>query len=347
MANLTLLDWAKRLDPKGSVAVVANLLSQTNEILTDMVMMKGNLPTGHRCTIQTGLPTIYYRSLNDGVLPSKGTTVQVDENCAIAEARSEMDIDLAMLNGNTRAFRLSESDSFIESLNQTIATGLFYGNPAVNPDQFLGATQRYSSMSAGNAQNILNASTGFSPTANQQTSVWLFCWGQNGVFTIFPDGSKAGLLHEDLGRQTAYEAGGAGKRMEVYADRYQWKIGLVVKDWRSVVRICNVDTPSFENLTDALTPTKNPASPVYRDLLHQMLRAIGRVPVGIRKMCRPVFYMNASVFTVLMRTALEKSHQALSLERAMDQFGRPTQMMSFMGIPIRQVDAIVNTEPVV
>ena len=71
------------------------------------------------------------------------------------------------------------------------------------------------------------------------------------------------------------------------------------------------------------------------------------MPRGVQRMSRPVFYMNASVFAVLMRTALEKSNAALSVQSALDQFGRPNQMMTFLGVPIRQCDAIVNTEAVV
>ena len=42
--NLTLADWAKRLDPNGTVPIIAELLSQTNEVLEDAVFKEGNLP---------------------------------------------------------------------------------------------------------------------------------------------------------------------------------------------------------------------------------------------------------------------------------------------------------------
>ena len=106
---LTLNDWAKRLDPDGKTALIAELLSQTNEILTDMMVKEGNLPTGEQCTIRPGLPTVYYRLINQGVPKSKSTTAQVVENAAILEARSEVDKDEAELNGNVSQFRMSES----------------------------------------------------------------------------------------------------------------------------------------------------------------------------------------------------------------------------------------------
>ena len=125
---LTLADWAKRTDPEGRVPVVAELLSQTNEILEDCLFVEGNLPTGHRVVIRTGLPTVYWRALNQGIQNSKSTTAQVDESCGILEARSEVDKDLAELNGNTAQFRLSEDQAFLEAMNQTQASTLFSAN---------------------------------------------------------------------------------------------------------------------------------------------------------------------------------------------------------------------------
>src|SRR3989304_65117 len=90
---LTLLDWAKRIDPNGKTAAIAELLSQHNEILTDMQWMEGNLPTGHRTIVRTGLPTVAWRLLNGGVTPSKSTTAQIDEQCGMLEAYGEVDKD--------------------------------------------------------------------------------------------------------------------------------------------------------------------------------------------------------------------------------------------------------------
>jgi hypothetical protein len=49
---LTLKDFAKRIEPNGKVGMIAELLSQTNEILTDMIWQEGNLPTGHRTVVR-------------------------------------------------------------------------------------------------------------------------------------------------------------------------------------------------------------------------------------------------------------------------------------------------------
>jgi hypothetical protein len=195
---LTLADWAKRLDPDGKVQDIVELLSQTNEVLDDKLFMEGNLPTGHRTTVRTGLPTVAWKLLNQGVTTSKSTTAQIDEQCGHLQAWSEIDKDLAELNGNKAEFRLSEAQAFVEAMNQEMASTLFYGNASTAPEEFTGLSVRYSSLSANNAQNVIDASG----TGSDNSSIWLICWGGQTLHGIFPKGSKAGLQHEDKGLKT-------------------------------------------------------------------------------------------------------------------------------------------------
>ena len=39
---------------------------------------EGNLPTGERVIIRTGLPSVYWRALNQGIPNIKSTTAQID-----------------------------------------------------------------------------------------------------------------------------------------------------------------------------------------------------------------------------------------------------------------------------
>lgn len=328
--SLTLADWAKRVDPDGRVPVVAELLSQSNEILEDCVFKEGNLPTGERVVIRTGLPTVYWRALNQGIPSSKSTTAQVDEACGILEARSEVDKDLAMLNGNTAQFRLSEDTAFLEAMNQTQATTLFYGNPGVDPKQFLGLAARYSDSTAANGQNILKAGG----SGSDNTSIYLVVWGDNTVYCPFPKGSKAGLIHEDLSEQTVYNSDGT--RMQALATRYQWKNGLVVKDWRYVVRIANIDVSDLIAQTGTQAPTAATA------IIKLMARSLYRIPN--MAMGRAAFYMNRTVHSGLSIAALDKSQYVLKINEGLSQFGMPYSWLSFLGVPLRRVDAILNTE---
>lgn len=323
--NLTLMDWVKRHAPDGNLADIVELLNHTNTILDDAVVAEGNLPTGHRVVIRTGLPAVYWRALNAGVPPSKSTTAQVDEGVGMLEAYSEVDKDLVELNGNAPEFRLSEDVAFLEAMNQTMAQTLFYGNVGVDPKSYTGLSTRYGAISgAGNAQNIIDA--GGVQTDN--ASVWLVVWGNSTVFMPFPKGSKAGLIAEDLGIDTVIDA--SGGRMQAYRTHYQWKTGLVVKDWRYVVRICNIDMSNLVSESSAA------------DLIKLMLKAIFRVPnIG---MGRAAFYMNRSVAEMLPIQGLNKSVNAVKVEEAINQFGRPIVNTKFMGVPIRICDQLLNTE---
>jgi len=339
--NLTLLDHAKRLDPEGRIATIAELLSTSNEILTDCVWKESNLPTGHREVIRTGLPDVYWRSLNQGIPSSKSTTAQVDEACAIMEARSEVDKDLAMLNGNTAAFRLSEDAAFLEAMNQRMATTLFYGNPATDPKEFLGLANRYNSTAAGNGQNVLLAGgTAEVSGPTDLTSIYLACWGDQTIFCPFPKGSKAGLIHEDLGEQTVYTNGGSvAERMQALVTRYQWKCGLMVKDWRYAVRIANIDVDDLVGLNGNQGLT---AGEYDTNIIHLMARAVYRLPS--QSMGRCAFYMNRTTHSALSRMAMEKSLGVMGIEQGLTQFGTAQSYLTFLGIPIRRCDAITNNE---
>jgi len=324
---LTLKDWAKRIGPDGKVGLIAELLSQTNEVLTDMIWNEGNLPTGHRTVVRTGLPDTFWRLLNQGVQPSKSTTAQVDEGCGMLEAWSEVDKDLAELNGDVGAFRFSEAQSFIESMNQEMASTLFYGNSSTAPEEFNGLAVRYSSLSASNAQNIVSGSG----AGSDNSSIWLVCWGPQTVHGIFPKGSKAGLVHEDLGLETVETtAGVAGSRMRAYREHFQWKCGLALRDWRYVVRIPNID---ISNLV-----AKSSAA----DLIELMIKALYRIPNP--KMGKCVFYMNRTCMQML---DIQRRDDVITGGGLAYDVVDGVMQYTFRGIPVRLCDALTQTEAVV
>lgn len=318
---LTLADWAKRLDPDGKVPAIVELLAQTNEVLNDMQWKEGNLPTGERTTQRTSLPTAAWRLLNTGVTPSKSTTAQVDEATGILEAWSEVDKDLAMLNGNTQAFRLSEAQAFIEAMNQTMVSTMFYGNQGLTPEQFTGLAPRYNLSTGSNGQNILLG--GGASGQTDESSIWLVVWGASSIFGIFPKGSKAGLIHEDLGECTIETTAGiAGTRMQGYRDHFQWKCGIAVKDWRYVVRIANLDFS--DNNANFVT---------------LMIRAMYKVPS--LNAGRAVFYMNRTIAARLdlLRFTNQQAGAGFTWENPDGK-----QLFSFRKIPIRIVDQLLTTE---
>lgn len=322
----TLIDVTKRLDPDGKIDAIAEILTQTNEILEDCVWIEGNLPTGHRTTVRTGLPTPTWRKLYGGVQPTKSTTAQVTDATGMMEMYAEVDKALADLNGNTAAFRLSEDRAHLEGMNQEFASTLMYGNEGTEPEAFTGFAPRFNDTSANNGENIIDAGG----SGSDNNSIWLVCWGPNTVHGIYPKGSTGGLYMEDKGQVTVENIDGSNGRMEAYRTHYRWDCGLTVRDWRYVVRIANVD------LSDL---TKNASAGA--DLIDLMTQACELIPS--LSLGKPVFYVSRTIRSFLRRQIMNKvANSTLTMDEVA---GKMVTM--FDGIPVRRVDALAANEAAV
>lgn len=319
----TLLDLAKRQDPDGKIATIVEQLNLTNEILDDMVWVEGNLETGHRTTMRSGIPAPTWRKLYGGVQPTKSTTVQVTDNTGMMENYSEVDVALANMSGNASAFRASEDMAIMEGMSQEMATSLLYANEATKPESFTGLVPRFNSLSAENAGNIIDA--GGAGTDNG--SIWLCVWGPNTLHGIIPKGSKAGLQHRDLGEVTLETAPGGGGKMQAYRSHFRWDAGLCLRDWRYVVRIANIDKSLLK--ADLSTGAN------LMDLMVQAIELIPSVSGG-----RAAFYMSRSMRSMMRRMQIEKvKNSTLTVESIAGK-----QVLSFDGIPVRRVDALAGDE---
>jgi hypothetical protein len=329
--NPTLLDLAKRSDPDNKIAPIVEMLNETNEILEDMVWKEGNLATGHRTTIRSGLPTPTWRKLYGGVQPAKSTTVQVTDNTGMLEAYAEVDKALADLNGNTAAFRMSEEKAFIEGISQEVSDTLLYGNETTEPEAFTGLAPRYNDLSAANADNIIDAGG----TGNDNASIWLVVWGENTVHGIVPKGSTAGLQRTDKGQVTLEDASGGSNtgRMEAYRTHYRFDAGLSLRDWRYVVRIANIDKSALSTTYDSgvfASPSAHLA-----ELMFQAQELIPNMAAG-----RAAFYMSRTIRTTL-RQQIAAAVQGSTLTT--DIVGGK-RVQFFDEIPLRRVDGLSADE---
>lgn len=323
----TLAEVIKRTEPDGNISKIAEMLTQKNEILMDMPWVECNDGTAHKTTVRNGLPSAAWRQLNYGVPSSKSATTRVQETTGMLETYAKIDLALANLNNNSAAWRMSEETAFREAMNQQMASTLFYGDTGVNPERFLGLSARFNTTSgAENARNIIKADSGAS--GSDQTSVWLIVWGDQTVHGLYPKGSQGGLQVRDLGEDTASD--GAGGEYQILRTHYKWDCGLSVRDWRYVVRVCNIDTSAL---------TKNAASGAdLIDALTLALEAVEDLTSGT-----PVFYANRTVTSFLRRQIVNKvAASTLSMQEV---GGR--RVLDFDGVPVRRTDALLNTEAVI
>jgi hypothetical protein len=288
-----------------------------------MPFQQGNLTTGHRTTVRTGLPTGVWSKLYQGITASKSLTQQVDDTCGTFEMRSEIDTRLARLSKSPEGFIANEQLPFLEAMNQAIAGGLFYFDTALNPEKFLGLAARYPTSSTSNVINAGGAGSNL-------TDVWLVCWGPNTCFGTTPLNAPGGLVHEYKGIEPvrAVAAGASAQASGTYyahVNIYEWNIGLCVRDWRYIVRLCNVNMAS-----GAVNGIFN---------LDMLVLMLGTLPAWRTMEGRPCFYMHKSLWTQLMILAMNKTNAALGWSDVMGH-----KVLEFWGVPIRQVDQLLITQ---
>lgn len=301
---------------------ILELCNQTNDILSDVQFMESNQSDGHVTRIRTGLPPVYWRRLYKGTPPGKSQWTQVKEGCSMLEARSELDTkELELYGDKARAFRLSEDKAFMESMRQKVASTLFYGDHDNRPDEFNGLVKRYPAKDAPNVIDAGGAEKG------KCTSMWLICWGDNTIHGIYPKGSVAGLRNRDLGEYMTTDED--GNRFQCVGSLYSWNLGLALRDWRSVVRVCNIPAASL---------SLRKGEKGFVDLQALTVRAKNMMPEQMRG--RAIWYCNQDVLTGLELQATDAGNVHL----VYGEFFNSRAVPNLHGRPVRQCDAILSTE---
>lgn len=315
--QLTLAELAKRKDPSGNLTIIAEILAEDNEILEDAPWMEANDTFSHMITRRLTLPTGAWRKLNKGVDIESSQTIQISETIGMLETYSEADRDLVDAAPNPKGFRMSEATAFLEGLSQTFAQTLMYGNATTTPEKFTGLAPRLNDTTMN---NVYSAGGSGSDT----TSVFVVQWGENKTHLVFPKGSSSmGIMHQDLGEvtvSTATTAVGSSAQHQAYRDHFQIKVGLAVRDDRSIARMVNIKTTGTSNIF-------NP---------DDLIAIINRMPARGKG---AVIYCNHTIYTQMDIQAMDKSNV---LYNTSNVFGVPT--VHFRGFPVRKVDQILETE---
>lgn len=347
--QLTLSDLAARLDPKGNVADFAEILQETNEILQDIPYIEGNLPTGHRVSIRTGLPEAYWKMMNRGVPSSKSEVAMTEETCGRIQARSIIDKDELELNGNKAAYRKSEDVAFIEALNQKMTRALFYNNSRKNHAGFMGLAPRYDHLvpdadrynpdCTDCCKNVIDCGgTDSGAGTGTLTSIWIISWGVQSVFGIYPKGTKVGLSVTDRGLIRVLDDD--GNPYDAYETVYDWSNGLVVKDWRHVVRLANIDVR--KGMNGEGIGAGDITQPNSTNLILKLQDGLGRIPHNSQtKVC---IYMNSDTHALLNRICTRAGANVIEFNKNLTTYGGTKAWSTFMGYPIRRVDALQNNE---
>ena len=134
-STLTLLELAKRHDPNGNTATIAEVLTEENPILEDAVWQEANDTFSHKYTKRLSLPTGTHRKLNYGVPVEASRTVEARDTVSFLESYSQCDKKLCDAAASPTEFRMNEATSFLEGMGQTQAAKLLYGNTTLVPEE--------------------------------------------------------------------------------------------------------------------------------------------------------------------------------------------------------------------
>ncbi|MES2531930.1 MAG: hypothetical protein V4636_12910 [Pseudomonadota bacterium] len=335
-----LVSWAKTRDPDSSAALIAELLNQSNEMVQDMVWLEANMPTAHRITQRTALPTTSTRQLNDPVQVSRGQTAQFDEGMSIMENWSEYDLALLKLWADQGQFLYQQNLGFIESLTQKFAADFWYGDPSTNPTQMLGMAPRYSTLveaTAACAQNVIDGGG----TSTDNTSLWLVTHAPMALHGIFPKGTPSGIDHQVFGNDVLQgNTAMGGTRLAVHREKWCWNAGVALWDWRWCGRLANIDVSNLRAGVGSADLTEGMIDLMYRvPSIATPPSTTGNPQSSIAIPGKQVFYCNRTVRAALHKQMLNKTNNQLTMD---DWYGR--KVLHFMGVPLRNSDQILNTE---
>lgn len=322
-----------------ATAEVVEVLNKLSPVARNAFTVEANSGTTHRHMIRTGLPSVAWGRLYQGIPQSKSGRAQVQDTTGFVEGLSTVDTRLLDISPNAAAMRDSEGRAFLESMVQEVETGFFYHDVATTPEKFKGLAARYNVSGGGGAGNQIVKAGG---AGSDNTSVWFVTWGENATHLIHPKGTKAGIDRQDKGEQRVTDSTGA---YYVKEELFRWHVGVAVRDWRFNARIANIDVSDLQAGSVDLYSFMRQALYKLQGVWSTAMRnGDGSINGNASVEGRTVIYMNRTVLQALDALGTNSSNGALQL-RTTELEGRTVQ--TYRGIPIEVSDAILNTESVV
>jgi hypothetical protein len=312
--RLTLLEVAKRRDPNGDAATIAEIINEKNAIFSDVPWMEANGALYHKFVQRLSLPEVQKRKFNKGIDSVASKTISKQIGLSNYEDYSDIDKALADASPSPSETRMQEARAVVEAITQSFVGDLFYGSVAESTDDFDGVAVQLNDLTKPTV--VSNGGSGI-----DLTSAYVVDWGMEKAHCVYPKGHpNAGVERTDRGVQTKVVDN--GKMYEVYRDHFKLTGGLVVKDPRAIGRLCNIETdPSGANTFDykllipVINQLRDPQSPNL------------------------VIYVNRTLHSQIEVAAAEKTNGFYTAE---DVFGRPVP--KFRGIPVRLAEGILDSE---
>jgi hypothetical protein len=323
---MTLRDAAIHFGAGGKPDILIDMLSKMSALTEDLMWRPTNLDEGFKFRAIEALPGVSYRSINEGVLPTRGTQKVITETCSLLESTFVIDKLLMDIAPDKAIYRTEQAAAHLEAMTQKLSEETWYGTRAADPRGVMGLTERYSNLTGAAANYIIDAG---GTSANDNASVWLVYHGDRTFHGIYPKNTRSGFEHVPGAKENISDPDKPGATYEGYLDRFKWNIGIALPDYRQIVRICNIDVPGLLTFGTALDVSAN--------LLLLVNRATNRIFNS--RNGRPVLYMNRDLKEAWENQILQKQNLALTIDAATGSI-----ITAYKGIPIKVDDTLLSTE---
>lgn len=332
-STLSMVDNYKSTDGMGRYIDVIETMNDTSQdIMDDWSWMPCNSGTKHTRSIRTGLPSSSWGALYEGIPQSKADKQTVDDTTGFVRSLATVDkVQLDLYADNEVAIRAAEARAHIESMAQELVRSMFYYDPATNVRHPKGLGARFGKKAtSGAGAQIIDAGG----TGSDNTSIWMVEWGYDGLSVIYPKGTVGGIQRENKGQQRVLDANGNPYYVE--EELFSAHVGFSLGDWQRVSVIRNID------VSDLMAGNVD----LYRWMRKAYYKLKSRRVNKVMDQSAPgrlAVYANRDVLEALdaLGTNAGASDNFTRL-RPMEIQGK--EVLTYRGMPLRETDAILNTE---
>lgn len=244
MAALTLLDIVKA----NGADAVTGLIDETVKAHPEMTVgtartIKG---TSYKTLVRTTLPTVGFRSANQGTASTKGTYENRTVDTYFFNPRWEADVMVAdSYEDGAATYMGYEAEAMIEASNQLVCKQFYYGLAASAPSGYSDAKGFPGLIMAYDTTISVDAGGTTDSTAS---SVWAVKFGEKATQWVF--GQNGQLAMADIATQRILDA--SNNPYTAYVQEMRGHLGLQNGSKRTVGRIKKLTADAGKGLTDSL-----------------------------------------------------------------------------------------------
>ena len=308
----SLVELAKRVDPKGNMADLIDLLAENNPMLEEAYWLEANDLNSHEFTQIISEPAPGFGRINKDIPFSGSQTRQVVEPICYIPDALKVDSRLLKKSGNAAKFMKDEAEIHVRALGKAAHKALLYGNRGVDPDAINGFMTRLNTLSM---DNVLDGGGSGADTA----SILCIKWGRGGVYLAYPKGFSRFI--EETGPEKVWVSdtnGQGGKWVEIMT--WGLNAGICIEKPRNIQRIANIETSGSSNIFN-------------EDLLIEALDNMDDTDGA-------VIYVPKKIMTQMKIRLKDKNNVNFTQDEA---WGR-RNILHFQGVPIKTCDQMLITE---